>query len=399
MNAPNSGNETVAIVGSGLTGLLAAQGLKLNGITAVVFEREESLDARSREWTILVHWAMPIFAKLVPKHILANLSEALCNPHLDFNDEVESLPCYNGITGDLLFSSSTLGARRVNRQQLRRLLAQGIDIRWNKSVRELLQTGSGVRLEFEDGGTFDANHILGADGSSSKVREMLLGVEQAQPRQSGFLFATGVTKFGDADKTNAVVQAHPVAALMMGASSVGAVGVMSVDDPNDTSTWTTFWVKIWHGDPVDLKGQEALNYIKENTAPLRGIFQSAIDWTPEGSYVSINEMKYWVPTPWNNYGGRVTLAGDAAHPMLIYRGQGFQHSITDVDNYVNALIQLRSSSSDAASREMIFGAYDIEMIERGATAVQQSLIEAENSLDLEKVKKMLMMRQGHSKSA
>lgn len=29
MNAPNSGNETVAIVGSGLTGLLAAQGLKL----------------------------------------------------------------------------------------------------------------------------------------------------------------------------------------------------------------------------------------------------------------------------------------------------------------------------------------------------------------------------------
>jgi hypothetical protein len=92
---------------------------------------------------------------------------------------------------------------------------------------------------------------------------------------------------------------------------------MSVDDPNDTSTWTTFWVKIWHGDPVDLKGQEALNYIKENTAPLRGIFQSAIDWTPDGSYVSINEMKYWVPTPWNNYGGRVTLAGDAAHPMLI----------------------------------------------------------------------------------
>lgn len=81
------------------------------------------------------------------------------------------------------------------------------------------------------------------------------------------------------------------------------------------------------------------------------------------------------------------------------RGQGFQHSITDVDNYVNALVQLRSSSSDAASRETIFGAYDSEMIERGATAVQQSLTEAENSLDLEKVKKMLMMRQGHSKSA
>jgi ABC-type arginine transport system permease subunit len=80
------------------------------------------------------------------------------------------------------------------------------------------------------------------------------------------------------------------------------------------------------------------------------------------------------------------------------RGQGFQHSITDVDNYVNALIQLRSSDSDAASKEKIFGAYDSEMIERGAKAVQQSLMEAEKSLDLEGVKRMLMVTQGHSKS-
>jgi hypothetical protein len=107
--------------------------------------REESLDARPREWTMLLHWAMPVFAKLVPKHIPANLSEAFCNPHLDFNDEVESLPCYNGITGDLLFSSSTPGARRVSRRLLRRLL-QGIDIRWNKSVKELSQTDNEERL-------------------------------------------------------------------------------------------------------------------------------------------------------------------------------------------------------------------------------------------------------------
>jgi hypothetical protein len=102
---------------------------------------------------------------------------------------------------------------------------------------------------------------------------------------------------------------------------------MSVGDLNDTSTWTTFWVKIWRGDPVDLKGQEALEYIRENTAPLRGIFQSAIDWTPKGSYVSINEMKYWVPTPWNNHGGRITLAGDAAHPMLICKYSGLMRQI------------------------------------------------------------------------
>lgn len=66
---------------------------------------------------------------------------------------------------------------------------------------------------------------------------------------------------------------------------------------------------------------------------------------------------------------------------------------------MKALIQLESPASDDASRENILAAYDSEMIERGAKAVQQSLAEAENSLELEKVKQMLMMRQGHGKSA
>lgn len=175
---------------------------------------------------MLVHWAMPVFEKLVPKHILANLDDAICNPHLDFNAEVETLPCYNGVSGDLLFSSPTPGARRVSRRLLRKLLAEGVDIRWNKSVKELSQTDSGVKGEFEDGEAFDADYVLGADGSSSKVRELLLGVEKSRPHGSGFLFATGITKFSDAVKTDAVVQKHPVAALMMGASVVGAVGGM-----------------------------------------------------------------------------------------------------------------------------------------------------------------------------
>ena len=92
---------------------------------------------------------------------------------------------------------------------------------------------------------------------------------------------------------------------------------MSVDDPEVASTWTTFWTKIWRGQSVHVKGDGALEYIQKHTPPLRDVFQSAIDWTPKGSSVHINEMKYWVPAPWDNLGGRATLAGDAAHPMLI----------------------------------------------------------------------------------
>lgn len=91
---------------------------------------------------------------------------------------------------------------------------------------------------------------------------------------------------------------------------------MSVDDPKDLSTWTTFWTKLCRGVLVNLGGRNALEYIKDCTPPLRDVFQSAIDWTPAGSRVHINEMYYWMPQRWNNIGGRVTLAGDAAHLML-----------------------------------------------------------------------------------
>ncbi|KAM3505035.1 hypothetical protein MY10362_003178 [Beauveria mimosiformis] len=390
----------VVIIGAGLTGLLAAQGLKQNGFRAIVVEKEEGIDARPREWTMLVHWAMPIFQRLVPENILQDLDDALCNPYLKFDAEVETLPCYNGVTGKLLFRSPTPGARRVSRRRLRALLARDVDIRWGMSLKRINQLENGIKADFENGTSIDADYLLGADGTSSRVREMLVGAEAAQPQGSGFLFATGINQFEEAEKTGVIVNKHPVAALMMGTSSVGGIGVVSAKKHLDhKSRWTTFWVKIWRGEPIDLGGRAALDHVKKRTAPLRDEFQLAIDWTGQDSHVSVNEMKYWVPVAWDNLDGRATLAGDAAHPMLIYRGQGFQHSITDVDNYIKALEHLHANvgAGNKVSRVEVMGAYDDEVVQRGATAVEQSLCEAEKSLDINTVKQMLMATKGHGK--
>ena len=81
------------------------------------------------------------------------------------------------------------------------------------------------------------------------------------------------------------------------------------------------------------------------------------------------------------------------------RGQGFQHSITDVDNYVRALSGLGSSPTDAGLREKILAEYDAEMVERGSKAVRQSLDEAEKCLDMGRINQMLMATAGHGRSA
>lgn len=378
---------------------------------------------------------MPLFTKLLPEHVVEKLPEAVCNPGLEFDEEAESLPVYNGETGELLFKSRVPGARRVSRQRLRALLAKDLDdagiIRWGKRLAEFSEGGASgpVQLRFEDGSTYDADYVLGTDGSSSKVRELLFnGDETGRVQLSGYMFATAIVKYGDAAKVQAVLKAHPVAAITMATDSVGGCGGMSFSDsppastplipcnpwltsarlpvmyagePEDLSQWTTMWVKIWRKSsappPEGVKvGQKALDYLKANTRGLAHPFQSLIDWTPDGSDCYIDEMKCWVSQPFDNRDGRITMAGDAAHPMLIYRGQGFQHAILDASQYLDALIKVREG---AGTRGQTISAYDADMIERGAKAVQQSLQEAEFSMDLKTVNNMLMAKKGHGQSA
>jgi len=128
-------------------------------------------------------------------------------------------------------------------------------------------------------------------------------------------------------------------------------------------------------------------------------------------------MKYWVPTAFPNPTGRLTLAGDACHPMLpcksriplvlfyhgqlmclgLVRGQGLQNSIVDACQYVDALLEIHSSGEDPAARKRIMMAYDAEMVSRGAEGVLQSVLEAEKAFDQETVKKMLMVTKGHGR--
>jgi len=93
--------------------------------------------------------------------------------------------------------------------------------------------------------------------------------------------------------------------------------VMDVgDQPEDMSVWTTFWQKTWVGPTPSIQGQEAIDFVKSQSKTLIEPFKSAIEWTPDGSPCFIDQMKYWAPVPFSNLDGRVTLAGDAAHPML-----------------------------------------------------------------------------------
>ena len=70
--------------------------------------------------------------------------------------------------------------------------------------------------------------------------------------------------------------------------------------------------------------------MKAHTTGFAEPFKSLVmNITPEKSEVTRIQLKDWVSQPWEGH-GRVTLAGDSAGPMTMYRGEGVNHGILDV---------------------------------------------------------------------
>jgi hypothetical protein len=61
--------------------------------------------------------------------------------------------------------------------------------------------------------------------------------------------------------------------------------------------------------PTDLKA------LKKKAETFGEPFKSAFLWIPDDTQLFANYLSYWMPVPWDNRNGRITMTGDAAHPM------------------------------------------------------------------------------------
>jgi 3-hydroxybenzoate 6-monooxygenase len=188
-------------------------------------------------------------------------------------------------------------------------------LRTSSKVESFDQDASGVRVHVAGGEVLQGDALIGADGLWSRIREAVVG--DGKPRVSGHIAYRAVLKRED-------VPAHLWSddVLLWGGEKTHLVHY-----PLRRNGELFNLVAVFHSD----KYEEGWNTYGD-TAELNERFAKAVPQVRE-LLGKIENWKMWVlcdREPVKNWSDRrVTLLGDAAHPMLQYLAQGAGQAIED----------------------------------------------------------------------
>ncbi|KAE9367051.1 FAD/NAD(P)-binding domain-containing protein [Stipitochalara longipes BDJ] len=381
----------VIIIGAGITGLLTAQGLKLAGIPFSIFDSESSQNVRTREWTLAINYASHDLETLLPSCLYSRLREAYTDPHHDYTG-MNYTPMYNGGTGEKIYDMVHRELILVSRRRMRKLCSEGLEVRYGMRFQGASFENEKVQAKFEGGEVVEGDLLVGCDGTKSGVRKVLLGAEKAQRTLCRLRLTTANVKYANPEAVRRIRSLTTRNALGYHSDGMfNMIAISNVPDPNDPTTWEFYLAHSILGDsPQGLDNATILASLKSHGQKLADPFKISIMEISESTPVFNDRLYYWIPIPWDNHDGRMTLAGDAAHPMPPYRGQGLGQSIRDATLLVGALKAKKESFK--SSIPSLINDYEEEMIKRSKEEVEMSVQALNLAHDWEKLLKSPIMK-------
>jgi 2-polyprenyl-6-methoxyphenol hydroxylase-like FAD-dependent oxidoreductase len=329
--------------------LSAARALTRAGLEVSVFERAPALEQ------IQVGGAI---------HVWHNGMRGL--QRLDLADQVESLGGraaevdiaeFRNWRGKLLVSWSprqtaqAVGAPTVGvvRPELHRVLVGGLEsgvLELGRECTGFEQTGDGVVATFADGSRESGEILIGADGLRSAVRRGLLGAEQL--RFAKYASWQALCSYDSAETPEGLFRViwGPGARFLFYHVSAGRI------------YWEGIYATEAGGSEPPGQRQRA---VLQEFAGWQEPVQEIVAATEEGA---IMRGDVYDRPPTKHWGeGRVTLLGDAAHPMTNAVGQGANMTIEDA-------VVLGSLLYGAADPVAALRAYEHKRMRRAAATAQ-----------------------------
>ncbi|KAL5378006.1 hypothetical protein DPSP01_009450 [Paraphaeosphaeria sporulosa] len=377
-------NPVVIIIGAGISGLLLAQYLTLAKIPFRIFERRENLGTTNEGWGLTLTWSLPTLRDLLPASLWHRLPEAYVDRAAVERGEASTFPFFDLSTGELKGKTPPAPASRrirVNREKFRNLLATGIAIEWGKTLSSYESAKDGVTVFFKDGSECSGSLLVGCDGTHSEVRSQLLPdanenyipirlmgtklhmspieIEPLRNLDSFFLQATS-------SKNDTFVYFSVLDAPGNGSSRSYVAQIVV--------SWPYRKGFLNRDSPLAMPSSNAarLDLLKTFAETWAEPFRSLAFNLPDTAELKPLDLTDWPPAKDVHGNGRAMLVGDALHPMAMYRGDGANHSIQDIQEIAQTIAPLLSGTISESTLRAAIDNYEDEVIARCRPAVLAS---------------------------
>jgi 2-polyprenyl-6-methoxyphenol hydroxylase-like FAD-dependent oxidoreductase len=366
------------------------------GIPFKVYERDNHPDAREQGWAITFHWGLEYLRRLLSPETLSAVDRAQVDPDLT-SKQTSNFLFLNLATLEARFRIPPNERRRVGRQRLRHALLEDARIsnhvHWGKRLEhielsERINNGNGqdhsgsdggrdsVTAHFRDGTSVVGRLLVGAEGANSQTRQFLAPETYRNlPLPVKFV---GAAVDMTPEQVKPLREIDPMLFQGCHPDTDNFLWVSILETPITNGTQGTgrdrFKVQMAISWPVktatDAEGlstdAERAAVMRKRAAEFHPILREAINLVSEDFHPREIVLEDWPCLEWDNRNGLVTLIGDAAHAMVMYRGEAANHGVLDAYHLVRALKKVYAGG--AGQRDMV-DAYEGEMRDRTSVAV------------------------------
>ncbi len=346
----------IIIAGAGIGGLSAAISLQQSGRTVKIYEQAPELGEIGAGIMLTPNAVKALNALGLETHLaeLAVEPEHSVYRRFDTAEEMMRAPLK-----DKMLATYRARYFHIHRADLHKMLMDSVLERDSNAIVvdhalvDFEQDSTRVIAKFDNKNSVEGDVLIGCDGIRSALRQSMFGVEE--PRFTGQVAYRGMVP---ADGLPATV-VEPVSVSWLGEHKhiiqYGVRGRTYINYVAIVATET--WTEEGWNRPADVS--EVVNTFSGWHEDVLALLKA----TPPDNCYQWGLFDRDPTTQWTN--GRVSLLGDAAHPMLPFMAQGSAMALED------AVILGRALSS-CESAEQGLAAYENSRRERTTWIVQQS---------------------------
>ncbi|MBA6152844.1 FAD-dependent oxidoreductase [Gelidibacter maritimus] len=375
----------IAIIGGGIGGIALAVGCLHRGIPFTLYERDSGFDARSQGYGLTLQQARKAIEGLGISTLEDGVISTLHVVHTTDGNVI-------GEWGMRKWSEPNVkvAAKRTNvhiaRQSLRlELLDQlgGDDtVNWGHQLVDLKESRDGqIALSFQVNGEIKTTHadlVVGADGIHSSVRKLMIGEAIKPLHYLDCMVILGICPLTDVkDVKSALLDSATVFQTANGEERIYMMPYTS-----DKVMWQLSFpiseqeAKDLHSQGAQALKAEACRRTQWHDPIPQVLMATELD---QISGYPVYDRELLDAEVLDKF-GKVTLIGDAAHPMSPFKGQGANQALLDALALTREIYkECRSLSHwrDAGLRRKVLSAFESEMLERSAAKVKDSAAAAQ----------------------